>query len=93
MGGIADYSGSLVLQRPIAEATWRPSSGSIAPSWKSSASAASRAPSLCETLAPGGAPVGYDEARRHVRRPPQYHWAAYIVGVVLVLARERGSAV
>ena len=22
MGGIADYSGSLVLQRPIAEATW-----------------------------------------------------------------------
>ena len=22
MGGIADYSGSLVLERPIAEATW-----------------------------------------------------------------------
>ena len=61
MGGIADYSGSLVLERPIAEATW--------------VASADRRPVLdvvslgrspltipLKTLAPDGVPIGYDQA-------------------------------
>jgi L-arabinokinase len=42
-----------------------------------------------QTLAPGGAPLPYEEARLMFAQGPS-RWAAYIAGVVLVLARERG---
>jgi L-arabinokinase len=44
-----------------------------------------------DTLAPGGVPVSYEHARQMFADSP-YQWPAYIVGVVLVLARERGLA-
>lgn len=99
MGGIADYSGSLVLQRPIAEATFvalqridRPVIDVVS---------LGRPPRTIplEILAPDGEPLTYDAARRLFARsepglttpalPADHSWAAYVVGMVLVLARER----
>jgi len=91
MGGIADYSGSLVLERPIAEATW-----AAAQRVEGSALeivSLGRPPYTVpmQMLAPGGAPLSYEEARRMFAQGPS-RWAAYIAGVVLVLARARGLA-
>jgi L-arabinokinase len=89
MGGIADYSGSLVLERPIAEATW----AAIQPIARPVLDVVSlgRAPLTIplETLAPAGVPIGYDQARRLFRDIGA--WAAYVVGALLVLARERAA--
>lgn len=94
MGGIADYSGSLVLEMPIREAT---------------TVALQRTPrrmlkivSLSEDLerellfemalsdfTPGGQPLDYETARAYFERTPADHWAAYVAGVFLVLMRER----
>src|SRR5262245_3790090 len=85
MGGIADYSGSLVLQRPIAEATFaalhvidRPviELGSIG-------------------RKPYSVPIRnlasqtYEGARKRFARDTNHHWAAYVAGIFLVLMRER----
>jgi L-arabinokinase len=91
MGGIADYSGSLVLERPIAEATW----AAVQRIDRAVLDIVSLGRDPCtiplDALTPEGAPVGYDEARLMFKPDTTYdHWAAYIVGVVLVLARERG---
>jgi L-arabinokinase len=87
MGGIADYSGSLVLERPIAEATW----AAIQPTGRPVLDVVSlgRPPLTIplETLAPDGVPIGYNQARGMFRDGET--WAAYVVGVLLVLARER----
>ena len=87
MGGIADYSGSLVLERPIAEATW----AAIQPTSHSVLDLVSlgRPPLTIplQTVAPDGVPITYDQARRMFRDGET--WAAYVVGVLLVLARER----
>jgi galactokinase len=87
MGGIADYSGSLVLERPIAEATW----AAIQPAGRPMLDVVSlgRPPLTIplETVAPDGVPIAYDQARRMFRDGDA--WAAYVVGVLLVLARER----
>ena len=88
MGGIADYSGSLVLERPIAEATWAAVQRIDRPVLEIVSLARDAYTIPLDTLAPDGAPVRYDEARRMFTSYD--HWAAYIVGVVLVLARECG---
>jgi galactokinase len=98
MGGIADYSGSLVLERTIAEATWT----AIQPTRHPVLDVVSLGrPSLTiplETVAPDGVPIAYDQARRMFRPGRRSAmrdggdsdtWAAYVVGAVLVLARER----
>ena len=96
MGGIADYSGSLVLERPIAEATWAAVQRIDRPVLEIVSLGRDPCTIPLDALAPDGAPVGYDKARRmftKVRLKPDAtyeHWVAYIVGVVLVLARERG---
>jgi len=92
MGGIADYSGSLVLESPIAEAT-------LVALQKDDARRL-RIVSLMEStmrvvsfempladLERGGEPIEYDEARRYFKGDA--HWAAYVAGVFLVLMRER----
>jgi galactokinase len=87
MGGIADYSGSLVLERPIAEATW----AAIQPTDRPVLDVVSlgRPPLTIplDTVAPDGEPIGYDQACRMFRDGDT--WAAYVVGVLLVLVRER----
>ena len=89
MGGIADYSGSLVLERPIAEATWAAVQRIDRPVLEIVSLGRDAYTIPLQTLAPQGAPVGYDELRQMFAQSP-FQWAAYIVGVVIVLARERG---
>jgi galactokinase len=89
MGGIADYSGSLVLELPISEATFV--------ALQKDDSRQLRMASLLNNetlrfemplwhLEDDGEPIEYDKARRYFTR----HWAAYVAGVFLVLSRERG---
>lgn len=95
MGGIADYSGSLVLELPIREATFV--------ALQRDASRRIRIVSLSEDATPSaafemslsdfddaGQPIAYDVARAYFQRDPAQHWAAYVAGVFLVLMRERG---
>jgi L-arabinokinase len=89
MGGIADYSGSLVLQRPIAEATWAAATRLDRPRLEIVSLGRAPCALALDALAPGGVPVEYAEARR-MFADSSHRWAAYIAGVVLVLARERG---
>jgi L-arabinokinase len=100
MGGIADYSGSLVLQRPIAEGTFAAVQlidhpvleiVSIRSPADRKAGYHERAPCTIplDILAPGGTPVSYDTARRLFEGTTS-HWVSYIAGAFLVLARERG---
>jgi L-arabinokinase len=96
MGGIADYSGSLVLQMPIREHT--------------RVTLALRADGLLRirTLSPGephplvelpyagllreGQP-DYDHAGWQLAATPGGNWAAYVAGCLLVLHREKGIRV
>lgn len=93
MGGIADYSGALVLQWPIREATrvalrpWNEPRLAIT-------SIGGKAPERrCEVpleiVADPGRP--YDQSRAWFAADPDRHWAAYVAGVFHVLAREHGT--
>lgn len=97
MGGIADYSGSLVLEMPILEATLvalqRDSSRTLR------VVSLSEEPGRVLTFemplsdfdGDGGGLMSYEDARAYFRREPARHWAAYVAGVLLVLMRERGA--
>ena len=89
MGGIADYSGSLVLQRPIAEATWAAVQRLDGPVLEIVSLGRPPYATPLEALSPGGVPLSYGEARQMFANGP-HRWAAYIAGGLLVLARERG---
>src|SRR5215813_8553159 len=95
MGGIADYSGSMVLELPIMEATFvalqRHPDRRLA--------IVSLAEGVEQTLSfemslsdfeNEDKPVDYDTARDRFQRNPSQHWAAYVAGVFLTLMRERG---
>jgi L-arabinokinase len=90
MGGIADYSGSLVLQFPIANATH------VALQTKEERTI--RITSLQDNrksffemplsdFFDKDRPIDYTVARERLKN----NWAAYIVGAFLVLMRERGT--
>ena len=95
MGGIADYSGSLVLELPIAEATFV--------ALQKDETRRLRVVSLMENetrvvsfempfadIERDDQPIEYDEARRYFNNDTTPHWAAYVAGVFLVLMRELG---
>jgi galactokinase len=97
MGGIADYSGSLVLQMPIAATTHvtlqrrddrriRLASLSVA----FGKSARNFEMSLDDFLTPEG-PISYETARALFKSQPDDQWAAYAAGAYLVLMREKGA--
>jgi L-arabinokinase len=96
MGGIADYSGSLVLELPIAEATLvaLQKTDDRTLSTVSLSDDSTRASlfemSLADFEGTGGEPIQYGEAHALFQRDGGTHWAAYVAGVVLVLMRERG---
>ncbi|MDP6778248.1 MAG: galactokinase family protein, partial [Candidatus Latescibacteria bacterium] len=83
MGGIADYSGSLVLQLPIREAARvalqrDPDRGLKIVSLGGEATG--RAPAYEGTLAEletGGDPISYEAAQIHFKRDARSAWAAY----------------
>lgn len=97
MGGIADYSGSLVLQLPIREAALVALQRDPEPMLRLvSLNAEANGRSTAFTLPlgafrqPDGEPISYEEARALLSREPQQAWAAYAAGAFLVLMRERG---
>ena len=95
MGGIADYSGSLVLQMPIREAA-------VAGVQRETASrqiqlvslgAVERSESFSfhlDDLMHDGQPVDYEAARAFFAATHEHRWAAYLGGAFLVLMRECG---
>jgi L-arabinokinase len=95
MGGIADYSGSLVLELPIREATFaalqrdRLRHLRIVSLLEDSTRVLSFQMPLSDFETATG-PVDYEAARAMFQRDPDAHWAAYVAGVFLVLMRERG---
>ncbi|HEY9282138.1 MAG TPA: galactokinase family protein, partial [Pyrinomonadaceae bacterium] len=98
MGGIADYSGSLVLELPISNATHAAVQlrrektirvVSLPPGGGQSARLFEMP--LADLLTDaGGRPREYADAARLFARDPENHWAAYVAGAFVVLARERG---
>jgi galactokinase len=90
MGGIADYSGSLVLQWPIREATrvalrrWPVRQLRILSTGPQGHDRRCDVP--LELVSDPDRP--YEEARAWFAADPDRHWAAYVAGVFHVLARE-----
>ena len=97
MGGIADYSGSHVLEMPVAEAA-------LVALQKDDAAIISIVSLGGEEndrthefemplgdLCRGGEPISYSEAREYFRRNRNDSWAAYVAGAFLVLMRELGA--
>jgi galactokinase len=93
MGGIGDYSGSLVLELPVAEAALaavqNPTTDdvivvSLPDSGRSNALVAEITSQQWSDLRAGD----YDAARQFFAQDPNMAWAAYVVGPVLVLLRE-----
>jgi len=96
MGGIADYSGSLVLEMPLAVATRVALQQSesadisiVSPSPDDSRSS-ELSISLTELLALASS-SSLETARAHFARRPRDRWTAYIAGAFIVLAREHGA--
>jgi L-arabinokinase len=96
MGGIADYSGSLVLQLPTREATLVAFQRAPEPRLRVVSLGAERHGRTAafelplEELEPGGAPLDYGAARARLGAIPQLRWSAYVAGVLLALRREAG---
>jgi galactokinase len=93
MGGIADYSGALVLQWPIREATrvalrrWPERHLSITSIGRGGTER--RCDVSLDLVADPHRP--YDEVRAWFAADPARHWAAYVAGVFNVLSREHGA--
>lgn len=96
MGGIADYSGSLVLQLPLACATLvaaqEATDGLVTVRSRDAAAVGGdgEVTIAVDALAPDESPLDYDSARALLGAVPAQRWAAYVVGTLVVLARERG---
>ena len=90
MGGIADYSGSLVLQLPLAAAACAAGQWCDAPE-VTVRSVDAPAGARAEVRVPlAELTRDYADVRRALAADPERHWAAYVAGAVTVLARERG---
>ncbi len=97
MGGIADYSGSLVLQLPLLESTLvalqHDESRSLTlvslSGNRSDDSAIFRMP--LDDLVVNGETADYEFAEDYFGRVPSLAWAAYVAGAFLVLMKERGA--
>jgi galactokinase len=95
MGGIADYSGSLVLELPLREAALvalgpREDRRVRIVSLEAGGRRALVADVPLADLERDREPIDYEHARALFRRDPSRHWASYVAGVWLVLMRERG---
>ncbi len=94
MGGIADYSGSLVLELPLAAATLVAVQQSLTTTvsiLSVNAAEIGVAPLVTlslETLCPADGPLDYTSAKQLLTEDPLRDWAAYVAGVMVVLQRE-----
>lgn len=91
MGGFGDYSGSRVLEMPIAEATYCavqrvPGSGEVR-AFSANAAAEGLAPHA-EYATDALAALPLEQAPAFFARDRGTHWAAYAAGALVLLARE-----
>jgi galactokinase len=96
MGGIADYSGALVLEMPIAAATWVAAQPSDAPEVviesvdiRAFGGEANVRIPLAEIVP--AEPLTYERARALLTGDPRRAWAAYAAGALVVLHAELGK--
>jgi len=95
MGGIADYSGSLVLQLPLAEATLVALQRDAAPALQlvslrgANHSQVSTFDMPLADFEQNGRVIDYPSAQAYFWRQPDSRWAAYVAGAFLVLQKER----
>jgi L-arabinokinase len=95
MGGIADYSGSSVLQLPLKEAVC--AALQLVPVRKLrlvSLGAKADEPARCfemklDDFEENGSAIDYPTAQKYFRKNPATQWAAYAAGAFLVLMKER----
>ena len=98
MGGIADYSGSLVLEMPIAEAVLAAVQLDSEPTIRIISLREGQEGVVSYFSMPladftvGGVPIAYDEAADYVGKTADSRWAAYIAGAFLVLTREKQAS-
>src|ERR1051326_2365948 len=85
MGGIADYSGSLVLQWPIAEATFAAVQVTSEPAIEI---VSLGEPLRTYTLKFKEIALSYDQARSRFCPSEEVRWVSYIAGIFIVLKRE-----
>jgi galactokinase len=95
MGGIADYSGSLVLELPVRNAVHvalQKTTGRrvriVSLATEPNEPGRFFEIDLDELLTPSEL-IDYSAARRRFKSDPDNHWAAYVAGAFLVLHRER----
>ncbi|MGD8239461.1 MAG: N-acetylmuramoyl-L-alanine amidase [Armatimonadota bacterium] len=94
MGGIADYSGSVVLEGTLAEAAvvgLQPRTDDRVRVWSHGGAEHGfdeRFELRLGALAENGRPVSYDRARRLFAAEPRTAWAAYLAGAFHVLMAE-----
>ncbi len=96
MGGIADYSGSLVLELPLSVATYAAVQPVAEPEFvvmSTTVEGIGEQPLVSmplHELAPPDNPLGYEAAQDMLASEPGRSWVAYVAGALPVLARERG---
>lgn len=98
MGGIADYSGSLVLELPLAVATWvavQPSPDPLITLLSTNVEQEMSDPLITLPLASlqvDHTERDYSAAHALLTAEPRRAWAAYVAGVLIILQHERGLA-
>jgi L-arabinokinase len=96
LGGIADYSGSLVLEWPLAAAAYVAAQPCAAPTVTVRTATVEAAGGAAEVavplalLCPPQRDGDYATLRAQLHRDPHQAWAAYILGAVAVLWHECG---
>lgn len=96
MGGIADYSGALVLELPLAVAAGCAAQADPAPvvhlhsAMAATIGAHADVRIDLEALTPQAGALSYAAAHTLLTSDPHQAWAAYVAGVLVVLHRERG---
>jgi|YelNatPaOPRAMG01_1025707.scaffolds.fasta_scaffold00005_155 L-arabinokinase len=94
MGGIADYSGSLVLELPLDRATFvaiqpRRDRRLVVTSWNAQSEGwVERVEWDLSELWTDRGPLSYEEFRERWGRDPRLRWVSYVLGGPLVLARH-----
>ncbi len=89
MGGIADYSGSLLLQMPVGETT-RVQINNIGGQICSITTDTDEKHQQFSIDIKELRDVPYDVARERIKAKPGGQWAVYIIGCFLVLEKEKG---
>ena len=98
MGGIADYSGALVLELPLATATFVAAQRSddrmvtVRTLRADDLLAQAIVDVPLRALVPNEGAIEYAAAQRLLASEPRTRWAAYVIGAIIVLAREHGAA-